>query len=225
MVAENVRFDQTLRRVREILNAGVIGDPALVRISREANLRDEFLQNRRWFLDEEQAAGGIMMSGGIHDVEKYRMLVDADPVSVYAAEARPRFQSMEGDDTSTATIRFDDGTTAVLVESFTAMNVETVRGEKHTLEIDGDDGSLEVDGGNRITVYTRDRHLPWSTDPTGHRNEVERADSFRTDIEHFLQCIGTNEEPITSGRPQPRSLEIVLAAYESMESERVLSIE
>jgi predicted dehydrogenase len=224
MVAENVRFDPVLRRVRDVLDRGVVGRPALVRIAREANLGDDFAANREWFLDEERAAGGIMMSGGIHDVEKCRMLLDAEPVAVYAARARQRLDAMEGDDTSVATIHFDDGTLAVLVESFDAMSLETVDGEEHTLRVDCDDGSVAVDGDGRIHVFASESQLDWTDDPSAHRVEVPAEHDFRTEVEHFLRCVRTGETPLTSGRDQRRPLEVVLAAYESMESGRPVSV-
>jgi hypothetical protein len=51
-----------------------------------------------------------------------------------------------------------------------------------------------------------------------HRIHVAPADTFALEIEHFMHAIRTSQEPITSGRSQRRALEIVLAAYRSMET-------
>jgi len=75
MIAENVRFDPLYHRIWELLQDGVIGQPALIQMTRECYLSRSFLQERRWFLDARAAAGGIMMSGGIHDFETMRMLI------------------------------------------------------------------------------------------------------------------------------------------------------
>src|SRR3954451_21679718 len=75
MVAENVRFDPLYHRVAEMLRAGLIGSPALAKVTRQAYLVQSFLTERPWFLDVKAAAGGIMMSGGIHDVEMLHMVV------------------------------------------------------------------------------------------------------------------------------------------------------
>ena len=74
MVAENVRFDPLYLRIQALLDEGAIGRPALIQMTRECYLRRSFLEDRSWFLNERQAAGGIMMSGGIHDFETMRML-------------------------------------------------------------------------------------------------------------------------------------------------------
>lgn len=47
-------------------------------------------------------------------------------------------------------------------------------------------------------------------------------DGFLAEIEHFLDCLDSNTEPITSGREERKPLAAVLAVYESINSgERV----
>ena len=216
MIAENVRFDPLLQRVQNLLSGGAIGRPALIQITREAYLTDSFLDDRRWFLDAQMAAGGIMMSGGIHDVETARMLL-GEIGTVYATRARQRFHEMEGDDTSVAVLSFQGGAIGVLIESFVMKSLATATGsEVHRLRLDGDLGSLSVDDGQTIRLYSEKGNAA-PGEPRGEsRIHVPPADTFRLEIEHFLQAIRTGQEPLTSGRSQRRALEIVLAAYRSM---------
>jgi len=218
MIAENVRFDPLFHKIRDLLRNGVIGQPALVQMTRECYLTRSFLEERRWFLDAEAAAGGIMMSGGIHDFETMRMLI-GEVESIHAVRARQRLIEMEGDDTSVATIRFCDGTVGTLVESFVMKSLATAAGsEVHTLRIDGDLGSVSVRDGSTIRLFSeREDFLPQGA-LAQHEIHVPAEDTFELEIEHFLHSIRTGEEPITSGRSQRRPLEIVLAAYESMAS-------
>ena len=51
MVAESVRYDPLLGQAVELVQAGVVGPPALVQVTRQAYLREDFLHRRRWFLD------------------------------------------------------------------------------------------------------------------------------------------------------------------------------
>jgi predicted dehydrogenase len=218
MVAENVRFDPLYQQIRTLLDAGAIGRPALIQMTRECYLTRSFLEDRRWFLDSVAAAGGIMMSGGIHDVEAMRLLI-GEVASISAMRARQRFAEMEGDDTSIALVRFVDGTVGTLVESFVMKSLITASGpEVHTVRIDGDLGSLAVRNGRTIHLFSeRPEFLPGGA-LTQHDIYVPEADTFEREIEHFLACLHTGQEPLTSGRSQRRPLEIVLAAYASMES-------
>jgi len=218
MVAENVRFTPLFRRIRDLLQDGVIGQPALIQMTRQCYLTHSFLEERRWFLDAQAAAGGIMMSGGIHDFETMRMLI-GEVESVRALRARQRFVEMEGDDTSVALIRFCDGTVGTLVESFIMKSLTTASGpEVHTLRIDGDLGSLSVQDGRTIHLFSEREELLFGGSLAQHDIYVPPQDTFVLEIKHFLQCIRTGMEPITSGRSQRRPLEIVLAAYRSMEA-------
>jgi predicted dehydrogenase len=218
MVAENVRFDPVYVRVGELLRAGTIGKPALVQRARECYLRASFLTERPWFLNARAAAGGIMMSGGVHDFELMRMLI-GEVASVHALRAPQRFLEMEGDDTSVALIRFRDGAVGTLVESFLMKSLATAAGpEVHTLRIDGDLGSLMVGEDRRIRFYSELPEYQPGGQLTAHELHVPEADTFALEIAHFLEAIATGAEPLTSGRSQRIPLACVLAAYRSMET-------
>jgi predicted dehydrogenase len=224
MVAENVRFDPLYRAVRDLLERGVVGEPALAQVTREAYLVDSFLRERRWFLDRETAAGGIMMSGGVHDFELLRMLI-GEVVSVQALRARQRFAEMGGDDTSVALVRFANGAAGVLVESFVMKSLTTAAGsEVHTLRVDGDWGSLRVDGDRLLTVFSERAEVLGTPYFGQHQLRVPPADTFALEVAHFVECVRTGAEPLTSGRSQRRPLELVLAAYRAMETGAVVDV-
>lgn len=216
MVAENVRFDAVYLKIQELLQEGTIGKPALLHMTRQCYLRESFLHDRRWFLDAEAAAGGIMMSGGIHDFETMRMLI-GEVARVYALRAPQRFVEMEGDDTSIAAIRFQNGAVGTLVESFIMKNLTTAAGpEVHTLRVDGELGHIAWEGGRTIRVFSE--HAGWQSSGQliQHEIYVPQADSFALLLEHLIECTADGEEPITSGRSQRVPLACVVAAYESM---------
>lgn len=220
MVAENVRFDAIHRQIRQLLRDGAIGKPALLQVTRQCYLRDSFLRDRPWFLDLGAAAGGIMMSGGIHDFEAMRMLI-GEVESVYALRAPQRFLEMGGDDTSIAAVRFQNGVVGTLVESFVMKGLTTAAGpEVHTLRVDGELGHIAWDGGQRVRVFSE--HAAWQIGEQLSQIEihVSPADSFAELLAHWIHCIEAGEEPITSGRSQRVPLACVMAAYKSMDTGR-----
>ena len=86
------------------------------------------------------------------------------------------------------------------------------------LRIDGDLGSIRARRDGNILLFSeRDDLLP-GDQLTEHEIHVSRADTFTLEIDHFLECVRTGAEPITSGRSQRNPLAAVLAAYESMET-------
>jgi predicted dehydrogenase len=79
-------------------------------------------------------------------------------------------------------------------------------------------GSLTVQDGKTIRLFSE--HPDYRLGEQFVQNEiyVPEQDTFYLEVEHFIHAVKTGEEPITSGRSQRRPLEIVLAAYQSMES-------
>lgn len=215
MVAENVHYDPLFQRVRALLHDGAIGRVALLTLTRHADLARSFREERPWFLDAHQAAGGMMMTGGIHDVETLRLL-HGEIAWVWAQPAPRRVPEMTGDDTSLAVVRFGDGALGLLLESMASKRLGTAGGaEVHTLQVEGAWGSLAVDGDRRIRVYSERSERGA---PTEQVLAVPPADTFAAESAHFLAAIRSGTSPRTSGRSQRRALEIVLAAYHSMAS-------
>jgi predicted dehydrogenase len=227
MVAENEVFSPLYRRVRDLIAADAIGEPALVQMVRGCYLEESFTSERPWFLDARVAAGGMMMSGGVHDFEKLRMII-GEIEAVSAKRAPQRFPQMEGDDTSIAMLRFASGAVGLMVQSFLMKNALTASGtEEHTLRIEGEHGSIRAAGTNGGSIILfRDKIPEPLLSETARETEiiVPEVDTFGLEVEHFIACIRDGSEPITAGRLMRRPLELVLAAYESMHTNREIEL-
>jgi predicted dehydrogenase len=182
--------------------------PALVQATRECHLRESFIRDRPWFLRADEAGGGILLAGGIHDVAKLRMML-GDIVRLHAMRAPQRFAELACEDTAAMLLRFESGAVGTLVESFMMLDAATASGDEvHRLRIDGEEGSIEVAGPERIRLTTAD----------GTREiAIAAIDTFEAEADEFLDCIATRREPETSARRQRRNLELVEAAYASLE--------
>lgn len=227
MVAENEVFSPLYIRIRDLVNSGAIGKPALVQMTRGCYLEQSFKKERPWFLDQKAVGGGMMMSGGVHDFEKLRMIV-GEVASVYARRAPQRFTDMQGDDTSVAMLRFVDGAVGIMVQSYLMKNALTASGiEEHTMRIEGERGSIRAAGtnGGRIVLFRdslRDpllARVPFETEII-----VPEVDTFDLEVGHFVECVLTGKEPITTGKRMRKPLELVLAAYKSMQRNREVVI-
>ena len=227
MVAENEVFSPLYRRIRDLIADGAIGKPALVQMTRGCFLEESFKKERAWFLNEQAAAGGMMMSGGVHDFEKLRMII-GEVTAVFARRAPQRFVDMQGDDTSVAILRFASGTIGLMVQSFLMKNALTRSGvEEHTLRIEGANGSIRAAGtnGGRIVLFRDSVVDPLLADaPFETEIIVPEADTFELETAHFVACARDGKEPVTAGRKMRRPLALVLAAYESMRTNREVKV-
>ncbi len=87
-----------------------------------------------------------------------------------------------------------------------------------TLDIDGELGSIVVDGEETIRVFTERDDLGAPGEATQRETYVPPKDTFLLEIKHFLDCVRHSSAPITSARSQRVPLAVVLAAYRSMTS-------
>jgi predicted dehydrogenase len=215
MVGENIRYDSGFLKIRELLEGDAIGAVSLAHITRDVWMTEQDLLERPWFQWDRTAGGGIMMSGGVHDLEKARMLF-GEISHISAVRAPQRQLAMQGDDTSVAVVRFTSGAIGTIVESYSAISPITDKGgELHTLRIDGSTGTITYDGGGIVHVFSSPQRARGSS--IQETVEVGQNDTFQAEIAHFLDCVESGQEPITSARSQRRPLELVLAAYRSMD--------
>ncbi len=220
MVAENELFRPLYCKIKALLEEGAIGRPALLQMTRQCYLTRSFLEERRWFLSAEAAAGGMMMSGGVHDFSTARMLL-GEVESVYALRAPQRFLEMEGDDTSVAVARFRNGAVGAFTLSYVMKSLVTAAGsELHTLRLDGELGSIVVESAqqNRLRLFSEREAYRAGEELIEHEIYVPEEDTFFLEAAHFIHCVSTGEEPIPNAASMRRSLEVVLAAYRSMET-------
>lgn len=218
MVAENEIFSPLYIEVRELLRKSVIGKPALVHLNRGCYLEKSFIKDRPWFLKSNQAAGGMMMSGGIHDFEKLRMII-GEIIQVFSMRAPQRISQMEGDDTSVALLKFKNNAIGIMIQSYIMKNALTASGtELHTLRIDGEYGSIVAAGthGGTIRIYSDRKNIKDNEKYVEEEIIIPEKDTFQLEIDHFLKCILEDIEPVTSGKRMKKSLKLVMAAYESI---------
>jgi predicted dehydrogenase len=227
MVAENEVFSPLYIRIKDLVDSGAIGKPALVQMTRGCYLEQSFKKERPWFLEEKAVGGGMMMSGGVHDFEKLRMVI-GEVATVYARKAPQRFTDMQGDDTSVALLRFTGGAVGIMVQSYLMKNALTASGtEEHTMRIEGERGSIRAAGtnGGRIVLFRDSLRDPLlSRVPSETEIIVPEVDTFELEVKHFIDCVLTGKEPITAGRRMRKPLELVLAAYKSMQQNREVTV-
>jgi len=209
MIAETVRFNSMNLKLKEILEDETIGEVFLVRIFRDHEMHD-YIRSRPWMLDKRKAAGGIWMSGGIHDVDALRMLIgEIETVSLF--QARSVLPEMEGDDTSAALLKFVNGAVGVVTESFSTKTFSRPSPLGCPSVINGSQGT--------ITIYQDEIEI--FGEKTGRdsclRIKVAGNDVFVDEIKHFIQCVRTDREPITSGEEERKSLAVIRAGYKSLE--------
>jgi predicted dehydrogenase len=199
-VGHVVRFFPEYVRIKEKIEAGDLGTVGVIRTSR----RSPFLLGwNDWYADW-RVSGGVLLDLVIHDFDFLRWAL-GEVERVYARGMLGREYNRL--DYVLVTLRFENGTIA---------HVEGHWGYPGPFNY-----SIEVAGSSAlVTVDSREPAPLELTGDTATPGEVPDLASgkspYAKELEHFIHCIATGEEPIVQSQDACEALRIGLAATESV---------
>jgi predicted dehydrogenase len=214
MVHENFRFQPPLRRVRNVLDTGVVGQPLWARISFRTG--QDVKAPQPYLYDEERF---IILDLGPHVLDVARFyLGDVDLVFARHRRVDPRIR---GEDMATIVLGHENGATSVVdftyesrkLPDFASQTLVTIEGTTGAVEL-GPDFKLGVTANGKLTVENaRTSSEVWTTE-----ERHPALDSVCLAQAHWLECFRSGREPETSGRDSLKTYAIIEAAYESAAS-------
>jgi predicted dehydrogenase len=182
-----------------------------------------------WRQDALRGGGGAWMDMGTHCVDLLEMWMGT--VSRLFAFSSTLTHDYPVDDTTTVLVEFESGAQGVVEVNFNvpddaAQNSLEIRGTKgvvvgdHTIG-QGSGGRMKAnlsDQENYAALQERPKaegSIPLLADP---------VNPYRGEIEHFVDCIELDQEPMTGAEPALHNLKVVLAAYESARLGKAIDI-
>jgi predicted dehydrogenase len=215
MYAEELCFAPKYVRLKQLLDSGALGHPVLIKQSEKHDG-----PHAPHFWDVERSGGGVTMDMGCHAIEFFRWMLGRPPIkSVYAQMGtHVHGEKTKGEDNAILILEFANGTTAIAEESWTKLGGMDDRAEVH-----GSKGVAFADllHGNAIETYSA----------TGYDYAVEKAGStvgwsfttyeeswnygFVQEMEHFIDCVKNDKQPLVTGEDAKAVMEVLFAAYES----------
>lgn len=221
-VVKQNRYNRPVAKLREALEAGRFGKLVMgtvrVRWSRDQGYYDQDAWRGTWALD-----GGVFSNQASHHVDLLMWCL-GDPVAVYAT-SRTALVDIEAEDTGVAIIHFANGAVGV-VEATTAVRPKGLEG---SLSIMGEGGSVEIGGFavNEMKVW----NFVDSEEDSGYV-----LDNFKENppnvygfghklyLDHVCDVIQNGAPSLVDGFEGRRSLELINAIYESIETGREFAI-
>ena len=227
MICQTNRWHPWFRTIKQELEKGTIGAPYYSVISQRVSFAIPQGPEGKVALVEDQpfyeSVGRlVLLEQGCHFVDIFRFFFgDAISVSAVVKKISPY---VIGDDLAIVVIEFPQ-LTAVLEDSWVSSgsektSVTLVEGNRGSLYFDGTSGAaphrtIEVGG-----VEVRLRNGKVTSIPQDAKEYYVR--SFEYIERHFIDCIKNDKEPITSGRDNLRSLDIIFSAYWSSDIKRTV---
>jgi predicted dehydrogenase len=221
MYAEELCFTPKYVRAKNLIDEGAIGRVYLIKQSEKHSG-----PHSDWFWDVDRAGGGVLLDMGCHGVEFARWILSKPPVkSVYAQVGTYLHRDRtRGDDNSILIVEFE-GATALIEDSWAKEG-----GMDDSAEFYGSEGVIYAD------VLRGSSLLTFST--SGYGYAVEKATStagwtftmyeeswnygFPQELDHFIECVKYDEQPLETGEDGRAVLEILFAGYESAATGRKL---
>ena len=217
-VVKQNRFNVPVVKVRQALEAGRFGKLVLgtvrVRWCRRQDYYDQDPWRGTWALD-----GGVLTNQASHHVDLLEwMMGEVDSVFAMSATA---LANIEAEDTAVVTVRFKNGALGV-IEATTAARPTDLEG---SLSILGEGGTVEVGGFavNKMKVWKFGKPEP-DDETVMDRYSVNPPNVYgfghQAYYEHVVDCILNDSRHLVDGLEGRKSLELINAIYESIETGR-----
>lgn len=221
-VVKQNRFNRPVVKLREALESGRFGKLVMgtvrVRWCRRQDYYAHDAWRGTWAMD-----GGVISNQASHHVDLLEwMMGDVD--SVFAI-GKTMLAHIECEDTVAAVLRFRSGAMGI-IEATTATRPVDLEG---SLSILGENGTVEIGGFAVNQLKTWRFAQETEEDKTVmERYSVNPPDVYgfghKTYYEHVVDCLQHNHSQLVDGIEGRRSLELITAMYESMETGREVAM-
>lgn len=210
----NRRFDPSFQHAKNMVSAGKIGTPHMVRITS----RDPEAPPVEYI----KTSGGLFLDMTIHDFDMCRYLLGEEVTEVFAVGntlVDPVFKEAGDIDTAVVTLTYQSGAFCVIDNSRQA-----VYGYDQRIEVFGSEGCVAV--GNRFpydgTLYSKET----VTSPLPLYFFLERYnESFVEEMRQFIHMIQQDTESPVSGVDGKIPVVMGLAAQESLVTHQPVEVE
>ncbi|MBC5638015.1 MULTISPECIES: Gfo/Idh/MocA family oxidoreductase [Ornithinibacillus] len=199
-IAFPVRFSEPIIHLKELIDAGVLGDIVAFRTTNRG-------QNPGgWFIDNALSGGGAVLDHTVHMIDIMRWFLGKEVVEVNAL-VDTYFNNINMDDAGLLTLEFENGVIASHDASWSRLREYPIWGDA-TIEVIGTKQTVSADAfGEYFRLYTNDRK-PLTYVLYG-------SDMDLALIKDFVACVETGREPFITGDDGLKALEVALGAYES----------
>lgn len=217
-VVKQNRFNVPVVKLREALEEGRFGKLVLgtvrVRWCRNQDYYDQALWRGTWAMD-----GGVLANQASHHVDMLEWMIgDVESIFAYSTTALAK---IEAEDTAVVTIKFRNGALGV-IEATTATRPKDLEG---SISILGEGGTVEIAGFavNKMRTWNFVKSEP-GDEEVMEKYSVNPPNVYgfghQAYYEYVVDCISNNGPHLVDGLVGRRSLELINAIYESIETRK-----
>ncbi|MCA0986869.1 Gfo/Idh/MocA family protein [Guptibacillus algicola] len=209
------RFRPVMMEIKELMNQGKIGKLSHANATVRWNRNQAYYDQAPW-RGTKSLDGGVLMNQAIHNLDLILWLM-GDVEEVYSMSAT-RLRDIEAEDVSTGVIRFKNGSLGI-IEAATTIYPKNL---EETISLFGETGSVKI-GGTTATLFEHLTIEDLNDEESNTLIEKVKADPFGKPghqwiIEDMVKAIEEDREPVVTGEDGKKALALVLALYDSAET-------
>jgi len=221
-VVKQNRYNYPVQKLKEALDEGRFGKIVMgtvrVRWCRDQKYYDQDKWRGTWAMD-----GGVFSNQASHHVDLLEWML-GEPESVFA-KATTALVNIEAEDTGVAIIKFCSGALGI-IEATTATRPKDLEG---SISILGEKGTVEIGGFavNEMKVWNFvDQRETDKMVLDKYRDNPPDVYGFghRVYLEHVVDAINNNKPALVDGLEGRKSLALINAIYESIETSKEVSL-
>lgn len=233
MLGFNNRFRSDVQRLKKFIDAGELGEIYYARTGYIRRRGTPF----GWFTVKEESGGGPVIDLGVHVIDMTRFLMgNPRPVSVMAStykkfghytmmdtdawcssdvkEGLRSGEEFDVEDLACALIRFENGAT-IVVEASWASNIP--QGDSVYSQLCGDKAGAQLTPD--LTIFGEYEGML-----TDKKINTATRNAHHEEIKHFVHCVETGSQPLSTARHGVEIQQILNAIYESAKLGRSVDI-
>ncbi|MFB6297488.1 MAG: D-xylose 1-dehydrogenase Gfo6 [Salinirussus sp.] len=209
MIAYRMHTEPAVRRARNLIDAGYVGDPVFVHGNMTQPILELVPDPDQWRLDWELSGGSAAMDLGIYSLNTARFLLGADPVWVQGsvASVHPAFGDVP-DEHAAFQVGFPEATRAMCTASQNAHTSSHIR-------VTGTGGEIRVEP---AFLPWNERRLHLSHGDSAIDLSFDQIDQMEEEFEYFAHCVLTDTEPYADGEHGLTDIRTIKAVYEASET-------
>jgi len=222
-----LRTTPVFKTVRKIVTSGKLGRMILADAYLKYYRTPEYYQSASWRGTYAMDGGGCLMNQGIHCVDQ--LLWCMGSVKSVFAHADHLVHKIESEDTAVCVLKYANGAFGVIEGATSAYP-----GLKYRLEFHGDCGTLRVDG-HQIVQFESSLVSPEEAQRivasiVNVPNESQRdplalgIDNHVEQVHDFINALIEDREPLVPGYEARRSVDLILAIYESARTGKEINL-
>jgi len=215
MIAYRMHTEPAVRRARELIQEGYIGEPVTVRGDMSQRLLDRVNPDPdQWRLDEDLAGGGALFDIGLYPLNTARFLLDSDPEAVTGSTGSTHDAFDTVDETVTFSARFPDDVTATCFASHNARQASSIT-------VTGTEGQVSVEP---AFFQDQSRRLHVSRGDGRAEITVEKVDQMREEFDYFGDRVRGEADVFADGEHGLVDMVAMEAIYEAAARDTWISI-